>query len=49
MKKTLFVSALLILAAFDLRAQNTSTTTNEIVNSVVQQSQDAFSVRFSSC
>ena len=41
MKKTLFVSLILCCAAFGLRAQNTSTTTSEIVNNVVQQSQDA--------
>ena len=41
MKKITLFAACLLLAGAALHAQNTSTSTTEIVNSVVQQSQDA--------
>ena len=41
MKKTLFVTVLLLSAAFALRAQNVTPSTSEIVNNVVEQSQQA--------
>ena len=41
MKKTLFISVLLLSAAFALRAQNVTESTAEIVNNVVEQSQQA--------